>query len=82
MTPTENTAPGMWSPEWAMGWPTDSTEGRQSGPWDDCQTLQRGASVDHGMTARQYGRRAGKRGASGYEPAGKNIPIAIGLKAA
>lgn len=55
------------APAWAMG---------------DCRTLQRGASVDHGMTAGKYGRTAGKRGASGYEPAGKNTPIATGLKAA
>ena len=39
-------------------------------------------SVGHGMTARKYGRTAGKRGASGYEPAGKSNPIATGLKAA
>ena len=48
----------------------------------DCRTLQRGASVDHGVTAGKYGRKAGKRGTSGYEPAGKNTPIATGLKAA
>ena len=67
MTPTENPAPGMWLPAWAM---------------DDCRTLQRGSSVGHGMTAGKYGRTAGKRGTSGYEPAGKNTPIATGLKAA
>ena len=57
----------MWLPAWAMG---------------DCRTLQRGANVGHGMTAGKYGRTAGKRGASGYEPAGKNTPIATGLKTA
>ena len=46
------------------------------------RTLQRGASVGNGVTAGKYGRKAGKRGASGYEPAGKNTPIATGLKAA
>ena len=39
-------------------------------------------SVGHGMTAGQYCRTGGKRGTSGYEPAGKNTPIATGLKAA
>ena len=48
----------------------------------DCQTLQRGASVGHGVTAGKYCRTAGKRGTSGYEPAGKSNPIATGLKAA
>lgn len=48
----------------------------------DCRTLLRGASVDHGMFAGKYGRKAGKRGTSGYEPAGKNVPFATGLKAA
>lgn len=48
----------------------------------DGRTLQRGASVDHGMTAGKYGWTAGKRGTSGHEPAGKNTPIATGLKAA
>lgn len=43
---------------------------------------KRGASVGNGVTAGQYGRTAGKRGTSGYEPAGKNTPIATGLKAA
>lgn len=56
--------------------------GAWRGPWDDCRTLQRVASVDHGVTAGQYCRKAGKRGASGYEPAGKNTPIATGLKTA
>ena len=55
------------APAWTMG---------------DCQTLLRGASVGNGVTAGKYGRTAGKRGASGYEPAGKNTPIATGLKAA
>lgn len=55
------------APAWAMG---------------DCRTLQRGASVGHGMAAGHYGWTAGKRGTSGYEPAGKNTPIATGLKAA
>lgn len=67
MTPTENTAPRMWLPAWAMVWQLDTTEGRQHGPW---------------VTAGKYGRTAGKRGASGYEPAGKSNPIATGLKAA
>lgn len=40
------------------------------------------ASVGNGMTAGKYRRTAGKRGASGYEPAGKSNPIATGLKAA
>ena len=40
------------------------------------------ASVGNGITAGLYGRTAGKRGTSGYEPAGKNTPIATGLKAA
>lgn len=38
--------------------------------------------MGHGMAAGKYGRKAGKRGASGYEPAGKSNPIATGLKAA
>ena len=70
------------SPAWAMLWQPDTTERRQRGQWDDCRTLQRGASMGHGMTAGKYGRTAGKRGTSGYEPAGKNTPIATGLKAA
>ena len=56
--------------------------GARRGPWGDCRTLQRGASVGNGMTAGKYGRTAGKRGTSGYEPAGKNVPFATGLKAA
>ena len=40
------------------------------------------ASVGNGMTAGKQGRTGGKRGASDYEPAGKNVPIATGLKAA
>lgn len=56
--------------------------GAWRGPWGDCRTLQRGASVGHGMTAGHYGLTAGKRGTSGYEPAGKSNPFATGLKAA
>ena len=82
MTPPENTAPGMWMPAWAMVWQLDTTEGRQRGQWGDSQKLQRGASVGHGVTAGKYCRTAGKRGTSGYEPAGKSTPIATGLKAA
>ena len=82
MTPPENPAPGMWLPAWAMVWQPDTTEGRQRGQWGDCRTLQRGASVGHGMAAGKYGRTAGKRGTSGYEPAGNSNPIATGLKAA
>ena len=48
----------------------------------DCRTVQRGDSVGNGMTAGKYGRIAGKRGTSGYEPAGKRNPIATSLKAA
>lgn len=48
----------------------------------ECRTLQRVASVGNGVTAGKYGRTAGKRGASGYEPDGKSTPIATGLKAA
>ena len=70
------------APAWAMGWQPDTTEGRQRGSWDDSRTVQRGASVGNGMAARQYGQTAGKRGTSGYEPAGKSTPIATGLKAA
>ena len=40
------------------------------------------ARVGHGVTAGKYGWTAGKRGTSGYEPAGKSTAIATGLKAA
>ena len=55
------------APAWAMG---------------DGRTVQRGVSVGHGVTDGHCGRTAGKRGTSGYEPAGKSNPIATGLKTA